>query len=249
LRYDIRRTVTGVQRLASADVCGLLEIVEEAVGAGYEPVGRHVLDPLRKLIGCPDGVYVEEGPGEQLVVRSSDLEDPPGIAKALAAFAHQRPTAATRFRPEDRVVLLSERITRRELHRLDFYRDVMRPMGVEDELVLQLPAPPDRRARFSLIRAELFGERERTILELLAPHLARARQRMLRRGRAALSDRQWEVLRLVARGHTNKEIAQLLDIKPDTVRKHLENVFEQLGVHTRTAAAAEAFGPGAGPTL
>jgi DNA-binding CsgD family transcriptional regulator len=43
---------------------------------------------------------------------------------------------------------------------------------------------------------------------------------------------------LVARGKTNQEIAALLVVSTHTVRKHLENVYAKLGVHTRTAAAA-----------
>ena len=57
---------------------------------------------------------------------------------------------------------------------------------------------------------------------------------------AGLTEREVEVLGWVARGKTNSEIAATLFISPLTVRKHLENIFEKLGVRTRTAAAAHA---------
>jgi DNA-binding CsgD family transcriptional regulator len=56
-----------------------------------------------------------------------------------------------------------------------------------------------------------------------------------------LSPRESEVLALVAAGQTNAQIALALGIRPLTVVKHLEHIFDKLGVPTRTAAAAKAF--------
>ena len=53
-----------------------------------------------------------------------------------------------------------------------------------------------------------------------------------------LTPREREILDLVAEGRTNAEIAERLWVSPVTVRKHLENVYSKLNVHTRTAAAA-----------
>jgi DNA-binding CsgD family transcriptional regulator len=53
-----------------------------------------------------------------------------------------------------------------------------------------------------------------------------------------LTPREREILDLVAEGRTNAEIAERLWVSPLTVRKHLENVYAKLGVHTRTAAVA-----------
>lgn len=57
----------------------------------------------------------------------------------------------------------------------------------------------------------------------------------------ALSDREVEVLRLVARGLSNREIAASLVISEHTVRRHLSNVFRKIGVASRAGATAFAF--------
>lgn len=56
-----------------------------------------------------------------------------------------------------------------------------------------------------------------------------------------LTRREREVLALVAAGKTNPEVAAALTISRRTVKKHLEGIYEKLGVRTRTAAAARAF--------
>jgi len=58
----------------------------------------------------------------------------------------------------------------------------------------------------------------------------------------ALTDREREVLDLLAQGLTNKEIAEKLFITTNTVKRHLKAVFEKLDVHTRSAATAKVAG-------
>ena len=55
-----------------------------------------------------------------------------------------------------------------------------------------------------------------------------------------LTRREAEVLLWIARGQSNAEIAASLRISPRTVKKHLEHVFNKLGVKTRLAAAVRA---------
>src|SRR5690606_9733463 len=56
----------------------------------------------------------------------------------------------------------------------------------------------------------------------------------------ALTDREREVLLLVASGETNRQIATALEISAHTVARHLSNIFDKLGVTSRTAASAVA---------
>ncbi|CAM3991510.1 helix-turn-helix transcriptional regulator [Smaragdicoccus niigatensis] len=58
---------------------------------------------------------------------------------------------------------------------------------------------------------------------------------------AGLSDREVEVLRLVAAGRSNPDIARSLFLSEKTVARHLSNIFTKIGVGSRTAAAAFAF--------
>jgi LuxR family maltose regulon positive regulatory protein len=55
-----------------------------------------------------------------------------------------------------------------------------------------------------------------------------------------LSDREVEVLELVAEGLTNREIARRLFLSPHTVRAHTSNIYSKLNVHNRTEAVARA---------
>jgi DNA-binding CsgD family transcriptional regulator len=60
-------------------------------------------------------------------------------------------------------------------------------------------------------------------------------------GQHGLSERELEVLRLVASGKSNREIASILVISEHTVARHLQNIYAKLGLSSRTAAAAFAF--------
>ena len=59
---------------------------------------------------------------------------------------------------------------------------------------------------------------------------------------AALTARETEVLSWIAKGKTNRDIAEILSLSHRTVNKHLEHIYQKLGVETRAAAAAVAMG-------
>ncbi len=131
------------------------------------------------------------------------------------------------------------------------YSDIYRPLGLEHELQLCLPEAPGPTARTGqTVRLYLcrgpgpdFSERDRALLTLLRPHLYQAYldTKRHRRGAPQLTSRQRELLRLVATGHTNAQIARRLGLSEGTVRTHLKNVYTRLNVSSRTAAVTRAF--------
>jgi DNA-binding NarL/FixJ family response regulator len=93
--------------------------------------------------------------------------------------------------------------------------------------------------REDLYRAVEAAARGETVL---SPAVAsRLLGRMRGPAREALSQRELEVLTLVARGSTNKEAAKKLFISEATVKTHLIHVYAKLGVKDRAAAVAVAF--------
>ncbi len=82
----------------------------------------------------------------------------------------------------------------------------------------------------------------------LAPSVAaRLMHRLVpgpRAGGEALSGRELEVVALVARGASNKEIAHALHISEATIKTHLAHIFEKLGVSDRTSAVTRAIEQG-----
>ena len=51
-----------------------------------------------------------------------------------------------------------------------------------------------------------------------------------------LSEREFQIMELVSIGKFNKEIAEELDLKLDTIAKHLQHIFQKMGVQNRTEA-------------
>jgi DNA-binding CsgD family transcriptional regulator len=149
------------------------------------------------------------------------------------------------------VVKTSDFYSTRQWHSTGMYTDCIRPQGIEHHLMLALPeladaaAAPGRYLRMVLHRGPGpgFSERDRALLVLLRPHLYQAYLDAERRRHPIprLTPRQNDLLRLLAAGHTNAQIARRLGISEGTVRTHLENIYEKLGVSSRTAAVTRAF--------
>ncbi|HLQ90701.1 MAG TPA: DNA-binding response regulator [Xanthobacteraceae bacterium] len=64
-----------------------------------------------------------------------------------------------------------------------------------------------------------------------------ASEEALLRQRLSVTEREAEVLLWIARGKSNRDIAEILDLSPRTVNKHLEQIYSKLGVENRASAA------------
>lgn len=93
-------------------------------------------------------------------------------------------------------------------------------------------APPHE--LLTAVRAAAAGE------SALAPAVAGRLMARMRAPQVSLSAREIEVLRLVAEGASNIDVAAQLHITDATVKSHLVHVFSKLGVNSRTAAVSEA---------
>lgn len=110
--------------------------------------------------------------------------------------------------------MLTERVEASKNHAFTRMGD---GVGIERHLCSSVPVPPDPQ----LLCVD-------SAISLLAVRLN-------------LTPRQAEVMHWIAEGKTNSEIGIILDCSFNTVKTHLKEIFQRLGVHSRTAAAACAY--------
>jgi DNA-binding CsgD family transcriptional regulator len=195
---------------------------------------------LPRLIGC------------DLTVVTS-LDDAVGSDPAAAASRRSDAFAALRpFHPILRhrartgaldALTFDDVIDRRVLVRGEVFNELFRPYGWNETLNVRVLDHTRCDISFGRV-GRPFGSREQVIADLARSCLHALWTRPGRhRQTGRLTRRQGEILALVADGFTNGEIAERLHLAPGTVKRHLDNIYAVLGVHTRTAAARFADAP------
>lgn len=245
--------MSGRQTITEQDLRAMLDIANSTDRADELPVPGAVLRGLFDLIGCDTLNLTQFDARDRIVLVDHFLGDSytelPADEAEWERLFYQNYWGSPCAYPDvsgDQVTVtkLSDFCSVREWHRNPMYSQFVKPRGGNDhELMLCLPSRPGKILRVLFWRHDGndFSERDRGVLTLLRPHL----DRINRAGRIRpelLTARQRELLRLVADGYTNGQIARRLSITEATVRKHLENIFERLRVTSRTAAVCEAFG-------
>jgi DNA-binding CsgD family transcriptional regulator len=123
-----------------------------------------------------------------------------------------------------------------QFRRTALYNDYYRRIRIDHAIALPIYVRDGLLVSFVLNRTRRdFTDRERALLEVLRPHLAKIYQRINTVGQ--LTARETEVLRWVAAGKSDAQIGAILRISARTVQKHLQNIYDKLGVESRTAAA------------
>lgn len=348
-----------MERLATRDLRAILDFTLDARAfARLESFRTGILAGINDLIPCDMVGYneVDTAEGTLVVFYDRSIPEYDEIARIFPSVMHQHPMVATADAGDGRTYKLSDFFTTREFHRLELYQDMYRLVGAEEQMAFSILG--EVIVGIALNRqSRSFTERDRTILELVRPHLAQAYGEVREREAAAaliealeagleeragamivlgaggsvvhageparellsaylgppagggsplpaelldwlashdpdrhpqplrvegprgfltvrllalsasdghrallleerrprppgiaalmafgLTRRQAEVLRLMAMGKDNDEIARSLFVSPATVRKHVEHIYRRLGVSSRAAAVATALG-------
>ncbi|HLQ52934.1 MAG TPA: helix-turn-helix transcriptional regulator, partial [Streptosporangiaceae bacterium] len=136
--------------------------------------------------------------------------------------------------------------------------EFFRGIPVEHQVAVSLPGPDQEIIGVAMSRARRdFSDEDRALLSVLRAPLIAALLRARRRrqagqvftapacsGPADLTEREIQILRLVADGLTNASIAHALEVSPRTVAKHLEHIYRKFGVSSRAAAVSRMTMPG-----
>jgi len=222
----------GVADLAAqaARICGLpgQDITDIRHAALVHDLGR---------VGVPNGIWEQPGPlsdvawervrlhpyfSERMLHRSRPLR----CLAPLAGAHHERLDGSGYHRGSPAAQLS---IAQRILAAADCYQAMTQPR----------PHRPAMRAAMAAteLRQEVESgrlDRDAANAVLEAAGFARAASR--RSWPAGLTDREVEVLRLICRGESNRIVAAQLSISPKTVGRHIENLYNKIGVSSRAAA-------------
>lgn len=238
-----------MERVDAADYARIGRFVAETADLPRdgEPFSSAFLAALRRLVPCDFVSYAEMDRVQCRLLRFVDQPVYDGPEPELHGSQFDPDDPVRRYFAETLIgaYRLSDVAATHELRRSLGYEAWFRALGFAHHLRVGLDATRWHTKEFCFDRGpgRDFTSRDRAVLDAVRPYLA-ARYALWRdtnetADRAGkLTLRELEVLDLVAEGMTNGEIAQRLWISPGTVRRHLENIYEKLGVHTRTAAVA-----------
>ena len=228
-------------------------------------LGRRALPGLDRLVHPDVLSYNEVGPGPGQVaycVYPEDVVFSPDEVAAFEAHVHENPLVSYLDTSGDgSPAMISDFLSLERFHRLGVYTEFYRHVPVEHQIAIGLPKADGKVIGIALSRARRdFTEDDRDLLAVLHAPLVRAMIRARSRNQARqalngpadnrmaeLTDRELQLLQLVALGNTNTAIARKLGISPRTVAHHLDSAYRKLDVTSRAAAVYRAVNEGLVP--
>jgi DNA-binding CsgD family transcriptional regulator len=233
-------------RVSASDLRRIVQFLDTAVSRGpADPLPPSTLSALTGLIAADQADYFEVRPDGSVLAFTVafDEQNPTWLEEASVRLGHENPLHPFRWAPVDGPVRMSEIISERDLRRIDYYNDFLRPAHIRDRLRVWLWRSAETAACITLVRSDArFSDRDQAVLAVLQPQLAVFRERSIgtddRPDEAELTIREAQVVAFVATGRSNSEIARLLFLSPATVAKHLEHAYRKLRVATRSEVAA-----------
>ena len=218
-------------------------------------VNPEVVDDLRRLIPCDIATYREVSPHYLEVTSGVDATEATPIWAAYDEVRHEDPLPgvghipSTHYAAPSGVAMrTSDVIADRAFRQSGFFSQLCRPLGTRYILKLFVETPHGMAGVVLESASHDFSARDVALATSLAPHFQLARRRQLHRDDALgplleiLTPRQRDVVRLVATGMSNAQIAAVLFLSRGTVRKHLDNIYTKTGTRNRTELATRTIG-------
>jgi DNA-binding CsgD family transcriptional regulator len=233
-------------RVSASDLRRIVQFFDTAASSGpADPLPPSTLSALTGLIAADQADYFEVRPDGGILAFTMAFEEqnPAWLEEASVRLGHQNPLNPFRWAPADGPLRMSEIISERQLRRLDYHHDFLRPAHIRDRLRVWLWRSAETAACVTLIRSDArFSDRDKAVMAVLQPQLAAMRERSIGADdlpdEAELTIREAQIVALVATGRSNAEIAGLLVLSPATVAKHLEHAYRKLHVTGRSEVAA-----------
>ncbi len=226
-------------------VCEMTEAAGDAVSfarLGTEQLARLVASEITTLSVCDlarNTRSVVSSPGSAISAADREAFDRHFSDHPLVRFHAAHPHGGAHR--------ISDSLQRADFRESALYNEYYRRIGIDH--VVAVPLFVDRGLLVSFVlnrNGKDFSDRERVLLDLVREPLAALYRHALARQRSfgalPVTSREREVLEWLAAGKTDREIAGILGMSPRTVQKHLQHIYEKLGVETRTAAVMRALG-------
>ena len=226
-------------------VCEMTEAAGDAVSFARQGTGqlaRLVASEITTLSVCDlarNARSVMSSPGSAISAVDREAFDRHFAEHPLVRFHRAEPGGGAHR--------ISDSLSRAEFRETGLYNDYYRRIGIDHVIAVPLFVDRSLLVSFVLNRNSMdFSDRERMLLDLVREPLAALYRHALARQRSfaelPVTQREREVLEWLAAGKTDREIAAILGMSPRTVQKHLQHIYEKLGVETRTAAVMRALG-------